>query len=171
MKQQLLNSTSYFLFSRSLRSSVISKTRIALFLFAFLGFVQKGWGQTTIASDGLNGSSSLFALSGGTFYNGNSASGDRPATSPFASEGTDSYGISNGTATLTSNNINTSSYTGIQMTCRVASFSIGSTANGADGTDIVTVEVSPDGGANYFSTVRVLGNSNAYWAYSATGNA
>lgn len=131
-----------------------------------------GWGQTTIVSDGLNNSSSLFTVSGGTYYTGNSATGDSPASSPFAIEGTHSYGISNGTATLTSSsNIDTSLYTGVSMSFRLASFSIGSTANGAEAADIVTVEVSPNGGANWYSTVRVMGNNNAYWAYSATGNA
>jgi hypothetical protein len=57
------------------------------------------------------------------------------------------------------------------MAIRLASFSIGSTGNGADAADIVTVEVSPNGGSNYFSTVRVLGNSNSTWAYSSSGNA
>ncbi|MBK9329489.1 MAG: autotransporter-associated beta strand repeat-containing protein [Sphingobacteriales bacterium] len=126
----------------------------------------------TITSDGLNNSSSLFTLSNGAYYTGNSASGDRPASSPFASEGSHSRGVSSATATLTSSDISTSGYTGIQLTFRLASFSIGSTGNGADGIDIVTVEISPDGGTNYYSTVRVLGNSNAYWGYSTgTGNA
>lgn len=134
-----------------------------------------GWGQITIVSDGLNNSTTLFTVSGGTYFTGNSATGDRPASSPFAVEGTHSYGISNGTATLTSNsNIDTSIYSGVTMSLRLASFSIGGTGNGADPADIVTVEVSPDGGTTYYSTVRVLGPTanNAYWAYSTgTGNA
>ena len=55
------------------------------------------------------------------------------------------------------------------MSFKLASFSVGSTGNGADAGDIVTVEISPNGGTNYFSTIRVLGNSNAVWEYSATG--
>ena len=128
-------------------------------------------GQVTIASDGLNNSSSLFTVSGGVYYTGNSAAADRPATSPFAAEGTHAWGVTNGTATLLSNDINTSLYTAISATFRLAAFSIGSTTNGLDGTDVVTVEVSPDGGITWYSTIRVLGNSNAYWAYSATGTA
>jgi hypothetical protein len=129
-------------------------------------------GATTIASDGLNNSTSVFTLSGGAYYTGNSTGSDGPATSPFAIEGTHSRGVINGTATLTSADINTSGYSSITMSLRVAAFSIGSAANGMDGADIVTVEVSPNGGTNYYSTVRVLGNANAYWAYSTgTGNA
>lgn len=130
------------------------------------------WGQVTIVSDGLNNSTSLFTLSNGAYFTGNSASGDRPATSPFAIEGSHSRGVSSASATLTSSSINTSGYTSIEMTFRLASFSITSTGNGADAGDIVTVEVSPNGGTNWYSTSRVLGNSNAYWAYSTgTGNA
>ena len=60
------------------------------------------WGQTTIVSDGLNNSASLFTLPNGAYYTGNSASGDRPATSPFAIEGSHSRDVSNASATLTS---------------------------------------------------------------------
>lgn len=127
------------------------------------------WGQVTIASDGLNNSTTLFTLTNGAYYTGNSGTGDRPASSPFASEGTHSRGIINGTAILLSNDINTIGYTSITMSFKLASFSIGSTGNGADGTDIVTIEVSPNGGTNWYSTERILGNSNAFWAYSATG--
>jgi hypothetical protein len=150
-----------------LKSSTFIRLSITFLFLLFFG--RSVSGQTTIASEGLNNSSSLFTVSGGLYYTGNSASGDRPATSPFAIEGTHSYGITSGTATLTSGNINTSGFSGVSLSFRLASFSISSTGNGADAADIVTVEISPDGGATYFSTVRVLGNTNAYWAYSATG--
>lgn len=156
-------------------TSIRSRLNILKFLSAFALVMLLGvgnvWGQTTIASDGLNNATTLFTLSGGAYYTGNSASGDRPATSAFASQGTHSRGVISGTATLTSSDINTTGYSSIQMTVRVAAFSIGSTGNGMDGTDILTVEVSPNGGTNYYSTCRILGNNNAYWAYGATGNA
>jgi hypothetical protein len=147
--------------------------KFKLLLLSFLLSATVGWGQVTIVSDGLNNSSTLFNAAGGVYYTGNSVAGDRPATSPFAVEGTHAYGVTNGTATLTSNgNIDASAYTSVFMTMRLASFSLGSTGNGADGTDIVTVEVSPDAGVTWYSTERVLGNSNAYWAYSTgTGSA
>ena len=144
------------------------KNRKLLFLALLINTIFM-FGQTTIASDGLNGTTSLFTISGGTYYSGNSgntASGDRVASSPFTTEGTNSFGVSNGTAILTSNNINTAAYIGISMSFRLAAFSIGSASNGLDTADIVTVEVSPDGGTNYYSTLRVKGNSNCYWSYS-----
>ncbi|TXI85201.1 MAG: hypothetical protein E6Q37_06890, partial [Crocinitomicaceae bacterium] len=132
-----------------------------------LGFSGIGFGQ--IASDGLNNSTTLFTLTSGAYFSGNSATGDRPASVAQAFEGSHARGINNGTATLLSSDINTSGYTGIQLGFRLASHSVGSTGNGADAGDIVTVEVSPDGGTNYYSTIRVLGNGNAYWNYTATG--
>ena len=130
------------------------------------------FGQTTIASEGFNNTSTLFTVSGGAYYTGNSGTGDRPASSPFAMEGSHSYGVVNNTATLTSSAINTSAFAGISMTFRLAGFSVASATNGLDNNDFVTVEVSPDGGTTYYSTVRTAGNSNAYWAYSTgTGNA
>lgn len=142
--------------------------KLLLVVLLFVNFCS--FGQVTIVSDGLNGATTLFTLTNGSYYSGNSAAGDRPATSPFFFEGTESRGVSNAIATLLSNNIVTTGYTSINMSFKLASFSIGSTGNGAEVSDIVTVEVSPDGGTNWYSTVRVLGNNNAYWSYtSGTG--
>lgn len=141
-------------------------------LFMLLLFSGSVFGQVTIVSDGLNSSTSLFTLSGGAYYTGNSASGDRPATSAFAAEGTYSRGVSNNTATLTSLDVNTAGHTSVSLAFRLAAFSIGSTTNGLDTNDLVTVEVSPNGGTNYYSTIRVSGNTNAYWSYGGgTANA
>lgn len=126
--------------------------------------------KSQIASDGLNNSTTLFTFNvPGAYFTGNSAAGDRPASVAQAFEGTHARGVVNGSSIMTSSDINTSGYTGIQLGFRLASHSVGSTGNGADAGDIVTVEVSPDGGTNYYSTIRVLGNGNAYWNYTATG--
>ncbi|MDB5228642.1 MAG: hypothetical protein JWN78_2835 [Bacteroidota bacterium] len=138
-------------------------------IFLILVFLCQLSTAAVITSDGLNNSSSLFTVSGGSYYTGNSAAGDRPATSPFAIEGSHAYGMSNGTATLTSSSINTGGYSSIQLSLRLAAFSIGSTGNGMDAADLFKIEISPDGGTNWWSTITVNGNSNAYWAYSATG--
>jgi len=107
-----------------------------------------------------------YSASGGGILSGSSTSGDRPATSPFYSGGTQAYSVVNGTATITFDAIDSSALTDVALSMRLASFSIGSSGNGADGADIVTVSISPDNGANYYSTVRVLGNGNAYWSYA-----
>ncbi len=127
--------------------------------------------SNVIALETFENALSLFSTSlGGIFYSGNSASsGDLPSNSPFAFEGNYGYGITNGNLTITSVPISLINVSNPQLSFKLGSFSIGSTGNGADAGDIVTVEVSPDNGSNYFSTIRVLGNSNAAWGYSATG--
>lgn len=60
------------------------------------------------------------------------------------------------------------------MTMKLASFSIGSTGNGADPADYVRIEISPDGGTTYYNTLEINGPtaSNAYWGFSTgTGTA
>ncbi len=126
----------------------------------------------TLASDGFENSLSSFTetTGTGTFSSGSTVSGtDLPGSSPYANSGTYSYGKTNGSVTITSSNINTTATSSNQMTFKLSSFSVGSTGNGADAGDIATVEISPDGGTTYYSTVRVLGNGNAVWGYSASG--
>jgi hypothetical protein len=125
----------------------------------------------TLASESFENSLSLFSQTAGTgsFYSGNSASGDRPAFSPFAVAGTYAFGKTTGTVTITSSAINTLGYTDVQLKFRAAAFSIGSTGDGIDVGDPLTVEISPDGGLNYYSTLQVVGNTNSYWQYAATG--
>ncbi len=139
---------------------------VTLCLTALL-LAQTSWGQGF--TEGLNNAVTNVTVSGGAYYTGNSGTGDRPASSPFAVEGTHSRGVSNGTATITSNAINTTGGTGLSLTFRLAAFSIGSTSNGADTSDTVIVAISPDNGTTYFDTLTIAGNGNAYWAYSATG--
>lgn len=133
------------------------------------------FGQVTIAQDEFEATASTpninFTFVNGAYYSANSGTGDRPASSPFFTGGSRGRGRNNGSSTLTSANINTAGYTGVQLSFRLASFSINRTNNGADGTDYVRIEISPDGGSNYYNTLEVYGNSDAYWAYSATGTA
>lgn len=135
-----------------------------------------GWGQVTIASQDFETTPATptitFTNTNGAFYTGSSVSGDRPASSPFYSEGARAFGC-NATSTATytailnfANQTGLSSYISKYFEFRLAAWSIGSTTNGVDGTDIVTVEVSIDGGTNWSSELRVLGNSNAFWHYS-----
>ena len=127
----------------------------------------------SIASDNFENSLSAFTVTSGTasYRTGNSTASDGPSNSPLTNSGTSSLGVNNGSLELTSNVINTSLYSNVQLSFKLASFSLTTAGNGADAGDIVTVEISPDGGTNYYSTLRVLGNSNAYWTYAATGNA
>lgn len=122
--------------------------------------------------DSFDNATTLFSVTSGTgvYFTGNSAASDSPATTTFVSNGTHSFGKSNGSVSTTSTNINTTALASPQLSFKVASFSITSIGNGADAGDIVTVEVSADGGNTYNSTVRVVGNSNARWSFtSGTG--
>ena len=112
---------------------------------------------------------SAFTISNGAYYSGSSGTGDRPATTPFAVAGTYAYGCTNTTVTMTSPVYNTSCYSSVAMSVRLAAFSIASTGNGMDLADNVKVYVSTDGGSTFNSCLEVYGNNNAYWAYSATG--
>lgn len=145
---------------------------VIFFLVANLFFITASLGQTTIVSDGLNNAAGHLSVSGGAYYTGNSAGGDSPSSSPFASEGTHGRGANNTTATLTSSaNINTSAYTSITMSLRLAAFSVTSGTNGMENSDVVTVQISTDGGTNYSTYLTVTGANagSSRWAYSATG--
>ncbi|MFO7657244.1 MAG: hypothetical protein R6W78_09265, partial [Bacteroidales bacterium] len=138
----------------------------ASFMVFFVSFFLTSRSQVTIVADGLNNSSSLFTITGGSFYTGSTGGGDRPANSPLTVEGSHSFGVVDGAATMTSSSINTSNYYNISLNLRLASFSINRTNNGADLTDYVTIEISPDDGLNYYNTLRVTGNNDAYWSYA-----
>jgi hypothetical protein len=128
--------------------------------------------SVNLINEGFNNSLTHFTRSGGSYYSGNSGTADVPASSPFFSEGTHGFGISNGTATLTSSAINLSNYVNTQLTFKLAAFGIGSSANGLDETsDQVRVDFSLDGGTTYLNVSRISGNANAYWSYNAGGTA
>lgn len=148
------------------------------FVLAFLLVsLEKVEAQTTIASESFENSLTLFTQSGGTaiYKTGNSGTSDRPASVSYTTQGTGTYswGISNYSsgAQLTSSAINTSNYSGVYLTFRLAAFSNGVTTNGLDGNDSVAVYISPDNGTTYYSTIHVSGyaSANAYWGFSGTG--
>lgn len=108
----------------------------------------------------------------GAIVSGSSGASDGPASSPLHVASARAWGCINTTSTLTfSNNTGLGGCNTKYFTFKLASWSIGSAANGADAGDIVTVEISLDGGTTWSSELRVLGNSNAYWPYTATGAA
>jgi hypothetical protein len=140
--------------------------------FMLLLICLKTEAQTLVASDDFENSLTLFTATAPEFYSGNSAAGDRPANSPFAVTNTYSCGFTNGALTMVSNTVDISAYTSAFIRIRVAAFSINNIASGMDNTDNLSVDVSPDGGINYYRTLRIAGNNNAYWSFAGgTGNA
>ncbi|MFM9056028.1 MAG: hypothetical protein ACKOQY_04985, partial [Bacteroidota bacterium] len=118
---------------------------------------------------------STYTASGGSTKTGTSGSGDRPASVSFVVSPTTSYWVNNGTATIT-----TSNFSGLtngaskSVSLRLASFSIGSTSNGAESSDYVRVAISLNGGSSYSSELEVNGGStgNSFWGFSSgTGTA
>ncbi|WP_264522310.1 G8 domain-containing protein [Flavobacterium sp. N1994] len=149
-----------------------SQGRVSTFLLLFLFFVSVGKAQTTIGLQNFeaSGSTMTYSASGGAVKNGTSGTGDRPASSNFYTSASNGYWINNGTATVTCANVTgLGSYVGKTANFSLASFSVGATNNGADGPDKVTISVSLDGGTTYSDEIEIDGNTNAYWAYSATG--
>ncbi len=120
-----------------------------------------------------SGNSWSYTNTNGSTKSGTSASGDRPATSSFINSGSTSFWSNNASAVVTTSNFTgLSAYTNKYFQFDLASFSIGSASNGADGSDIVTVAISLDGGTTYSNEITIAGNSNAYWSFeSGTGTA
>ncbi|MBO2008990.1 T9SS type A sorting domain-containing protein [Hymenobacter negativus] len=140
-----------------------------------------GWGQTVIGTQDFETTPATptvsVAVAGGAYYTGSSTSSDRPASTPFNSTtgGSRSYGVSNASATITSAIVDASAYSTASVGFRLASFSIASTGNGSDQTDVVTLAISTDGGTSYSNEVIVAGGatssvSNTIWSFaSGTG--
>ncbi|MEY4852859.1 MAG: hypothetical protein RIS99_1254, partial [Bacteroidota bacterium] len=123
--------------------------------------------QTVIASAPFNGSAGVFSSTNNLSYaSGNSSSGSRPASLPFFSEGTEAGSCTNTQTTLSTGNINTTNYCNNKLRFRLAAWSINSTNNGLDESDIVMVEISTNGGSSYTDLLEVTGRSNAHWHYS-----
>ena len=144
--------------------------KILLTLLIMICISSVTFAQTNIALDDFETTASSpnfnFSFSGGGYQTGSTASGDRPASTPYYQAGTRARQVSNATATLTSAAINTTGNNFITFRIRVMAMSLSSTSNGMDASDFVRVEISPNNGANYYNTVEITGNSNCYWSYS-----
>ncbi|MES2589585.1 MAG: hypothetical protein V4622_11450 [Bacteroidota bacterium] len=134
--------------------------------------------QTTIAIQDFEATPATPTMTysnvGGASVSNSSAAGDRPATSPFFTSGTTGWSATSATSKITfANNLNLGGCNTKYFEFKLASFSIASTANGADQTDSVTVEISLDGGTTWSKELQVRGNAgaNSYWAFNATGTA
>lgn len=91
-----------------------------------------------------------------------------PSGSTWAAAG-QGIGADSNTATILLNDIDTTGFSSISLDLRIAALSgTTSDANGMELGDTFTVEVSPDGGSNWYSQIVVTGSSsnNARWSYS-----
>ena len=157
-------------------------------LMLFLLSAEISSGQTTIAQQDFESTpatptltfttSDVGTVSGGTgFSSGSTTGSDAPSSASLSVGGSRGYRFQGAAGpvsrTLTFAAVNTTSYTGVQFSFRVAGMSIGSTGNGMDNTnDQVLLEVSPDGGTTWYqqSVLKVTGTgANARWAFGVTG--
>ncbi|WP_048511286.1 hypothetical protein [Chryseobacterium sp. FH2] len=153
----------------------------------FEGNASNGSSQTGIifsqgfeTGDSVNYTTSGFSPSGFNFTSGSTTTSDAPASSSLFSEGIRGYGYSSNNSSATTsyiefNTVDASSYTNnITFSFDIAAFSIGSTANGMENNDIITVDVSIDGGANYNTKLTLTGGNsssatNTRWSFSGSG--
>ncbi|RED46551.1 putative secreted protein (Por secretion system target) [Winogradskyella eximia] len=131
-----------------------------LFSCAFISY-----GQTTI---GIQDFETTPATPTMTYTGGNVATG----TGPFPSgennfvSGSQGRKVTDGTETIEFSNVNTSLYTNVEFSVKLASFG-GSSGNGADSSDYVIVDVSDDGGGTWTQQAEVNGwsTANALWHF------
>ncbi|MDO7876236.1 T9SS type A sorting domain-containing protein [Hymenobacter sp. ASUV-10] len=141
-------------------------------LLALLLLPLLGWGQTTIAIQDFEATPATPTATYGTTGTGGAITTGNANTpnDPRYVSGTQGYGRSGSTGSVvitSAANIDASAYTGVALEFRLASFS-GTSGNGAENDDLVTVAISTNGGTSYSNELIVTGNSNARWSF-ATG--
>ncbi len=135
----------------------------SILLFSLILSINLALGQTTIGQQDFDGGTPTMTYTGGTLT---SASGPYPNT-PNYSSASNGLMLNNGTASIIFSPVDASTYTNIDFSVRLASFS-GTTGNGAEASDNVIVSVSDDGGATYSEELQINGNSNARWGFSGS---
>ncbi len=104
-----------------------------------------------------------YSASGGTFSTG---TGPFPSGAPRFSDGSQGYQVSNSTVNVDFASVDTSTNTTVNLSFDLAAFS-GTSGNGMDGTDVMTVFVSTDG-VTWSSEVTVNGAGNSYWGFAGS---
>jgi hypothetical protein len=154
----------------------LSLKSVLLCVFSVFLIFNDGFSQVTIATQDFETSPATPTLSyttsgtGGAIQTGITGTGDRPASANRFFDGSRGYGSANGDNTITFGPINASSFTNINFSFRLASYSLNTNGNGADGGDLVEVSISQDG-TTYSRELSIAGNNNACWNFSATGAA
>lgn len=95
---------------------------------------------------------------------GFAVSGDSGLTNRFL--GASALQTAGGTGVLTMSNINTTTFSDVELNIRLAAFS-SVVSNGMDNTDRVVVAVSTNNGATWSNEVQVQGLTNSVWDYTA----
>lgn len=145
-----------------------------LLLFVFLaGFART---QTVIEYDYMETFSATYSTAGWWIP----AATTGWYTNAFVSANTSAaiYGLGNGTSALEQDWYSLPNVTGLdatrqyQLKFRLASYTFSNSTAGTRGVDVadfVDVQVSTNGGVSYTSELRITGNNNSQWPYTATG--
>jgi hypothetical protein len=96
---------------------------------------------------------------------GHAVSGDSGLSSRFLGA-TALQNAGSGTGVLTMSNINTTTFSDVELNVRLGAYST-SLTNGLDNTDRVIVAVSTNGGTTWSNEVQVQGLTNSVWNYTA----
>ena len=148
--------------------------KLLLLLFLSIPFFSNS--QVTIASQDFEVSPVTPTLTyttsgtGGSIQTGTTAATDRPASANKFFDGTRGYGTANGDNSIIFGPINTTNFVSVSFSLRLASYSVGSNGNGADGADLMEISISQDG-VTYSKELSIAGNTNACWNFLATGAA
>ena len=151
----------------------MSMKKLLLILFSTLSIMSHG--QTVIQYDNMETWSTGYATSGWFIPAATATWATNISVSPSTSAVI--YGAGNGTSGVEQDWYVLPNITGLntshpyQLKFRLASrtFTAPTAATrGVDAADLVEVQVSRNGGA-YISELRIAGNSNATWSYTATG--
>ena len=178
-----------------MKQTLFSKKAFQSLLFGLMMLLcaQVNWGQTvTIAKQDFEvtpatptmtfttSDSGTVGTSTGFSTGVSGASGtNSPSGVNLFSEGSRGYrfqGPNSGSAvtsrTFTFSSVNTSAYTSVQFSMRMAGMSLGSNANGMDtSNDEVLIEVSPDNGTTWYQQAKVNSSAaNTRWYFGATGS-
>ena len=95
---------------------------------------------------------------------GFAVSGDTGLSSRFL--GASALQTAGGTGVLTMSNINTTTFSDVELNVRLAAFS-SVVSNGMDNTDRIVVAVSANGGTTWSNEVQIQGLNNSVWNYTA----
>lgn len=147
--------------------------KLLLILFSALSIMSHG--QTVIQYDNMETWSTGYATSG--WWTPATTATWATNTSVSPTQSAVIYGLGNGTSLVEQDWYSLPNITGLntshpyQLKFNLASRTFtgpSAATRGVDAADLVEVQVSRNGGA-YISELRIVGNSNAIWSYTATG--
>lgn len=152
--------------------------KILLILFVFTCTVSFSQTIDTLAIQDFEVSptSPTWNFTGTPAYNtlGISAANNAPANSPTGINNSRSWettSVISGITLTFSNIIIPMGYDSLRVHFNLAAMNLNGTSGGPDNADYVLAAVSTDGGANYYSRMRIRGavTDNSFWPFSATG--